>query len=177
MTIQEKQLEKIEELSKQGYSKGKIAKELGVSWDTVRNHLEQSSNEDNMKEKTTISGETSSKMFKMFSEGKTPVEAVIELGITPEEAGHNYDLFKKLESESIFNSQHALATLYVCGSLKRIACAYYYVENDFCLRDWDDVSDMKEFKFKIVEDEPSLCPTDFFCAMCPFFKNIDGDEE
>ncbi len=177
MTISEKKLEKIAELKKQGYSTGKIAKEVGVSWDTVRNNLEQAGNEDNMNEKKTISGETSSKMFKMFSEGKTPVEAVIELSITPEEAEQNYDMFKKLQSDSILSSQQVSTIFYVCGGLKRIYCGHFDFDINSCLLNWDELSSWKEFKFKIVNDKSYLCPTDHFCVMCPFFKSVYKDEK
>jgi len=177
MTLQEKQLEKIEELSKQGYSKGKIAKELGVSWDTVRKHLEQSGKEDNMNEKKTISGELYSKMFKMFSEGKTAVEAVTELGIPPEEAGHNYEIFKKLLTGATLSSDKILETFEICGGLRQGKCESF--ENGICNEDWDGIIGLKNRKFntKKISGQLVMCPTTLFCAICPFFEDIDKDEE
>jgi predicted transcriptional regulator len=82
------------ELYEQGKTIREIAEDVHMSFATIISIIKKHTGEDKDKEKT-ISKDTQA--IKLFSQGKTPVDVVVELDLSPDEASRIYREFWKLK--------------------------------------------------------------------------------
>mgnify|MGYP001770808220 CR=1 FL=1 len=54
-------------------------------------------------------GSKDSEAFKLFKDGKGPIDAVIELGLNPEEAKQLYDLYSEMKNATIKSKGYTLS--------------------------------------------------------------------
>ena len=130
MYIEQKKIEKegkVIELYLKGYTRRQIAKELKMSTRDVCRII------NNYREKINPTREVSntSKAFTMYSEGKGPTEAVIELDISPSDAENMYSDYLRLSDRQQVNAfydelEERLPDLL---SLHKIVKKYDRVEN------------------------------------------------
>jgi len=109
MAVSKKTKQKILELHKQGMSKTKIAKKCMVSRVTVDKVLKDSKQQKE-KSDSNIDGELASKLFKLFDQGKSQRQIVIEENISPDIVSETYKKWEEMRSnEDIY-----------CGRMKKL---------------------------------------------------------
>jgi predicted transcriptional regulator len=103
VTTRSQKEKRVIELYEQGKTIREIAEEVHMSFAAIISIIKKHTGEDKDKEKTTSKV---TQAIKLYSQGKSPVDAVIELDLTPEEAKRVYREFCMLKN------QHHLDTTY-----------------------------------------------------------------